>query len=246
MIALDRYLLICHGYFASWSKTGMLLLIGWFVASVFPALVIFPILPNSIILANGIMCYPNFTSQDPIIGGLHIMTLSIISLALLTVVFCYTNVFLKYQSMLRRKEGGGEMSRNEETALSSKSKKLLKKLVLITTTFLVTFAPFVISFFVMMATKSEVHDNVEIVVITIYEVGLLLNPILIYLLDAKMKRSVNDILGINKIMPKKKPLPFAQPAIEMKTPALKANMLQLDLPISPPNDIKTALLTRNL
>ena len=168
VIALDRYLLMCHGYFASWSKTCVLLLICWFIALVFPAAVIFPTLPNSIILANGIVCYPNFTSSDPVINGFMILALSMMCLGNVTVVFCYANVFLKYQSMLRRKEGGAEMSRNEETALSPKSKKLLKKLILITTTFLVTFAPFVISFFVMIATKSEVHDNAEIVVTSIF------------------------------------------------------------------------------
>ena len=250
VIALDRYLLMCHGFFASWLKTGILLLICWIIALVAPAILIFPTLPNSIIVANGIVCYPNFSSEDGLIQGMLLVALIIILVACLTIVFCYANVFLKYQSMLRRKEDGGEMSRNEEATLSPKSKKLLKKLVLITATFLVTFAPFVISFFVMLATKAEINDNAHIVVLSIFVVGLLLNPILIYVLDAKMKRSVNEILGINKIMLKKKPQHFVQPAVEMKTPALKANVLQLNSPIDPsktqqsPNDINTVLMAR--
>ena len=66
-----------------------------------------------------------------------------------------------------------------------------------------------------------------------------------------MKRSVNEILGITKILPKKKPQPFVQPVIEMKSPALNANVLQLNSPIDPantqqsPNDIKTVVMTRN-
>ena len=152
--------------------------------------------------------------------------------------------------MLRRKEGGEEMSRNEEAALSPKSKLLLKKLVLITANYLFMFLPIVSSFLFMMATKAEVGDNTEIAVIAIFEIGLLLNPILIYLLDAKMKRSVNEILGITKILSKKNPQPLLKPgAIEMKTPVLRVNVLQLNSSIAPantqqsPNDIRTVLLT---
>ena len=143
------------------------------------------------------------------------------------------------------------MSQKEDTALSPKSKLLLKKLVFITASFLFTFLPLVISFFVLLATKAEINDNAQIVVTSIFVVGLVLNPILIYLLDAKMKRSVNEILGINKILPKKKPQHLVQPAIEMKSPALNANVLQLNSPIDPantlqsPNDMSTILVSRN-
>ena len=113
-------------------------------------------------------------------------------------------VFFKNQSVLRRKEAGGEMSQNEIMVLTPKSKKLLKKLVLVTTTFLLSFMPLATSFVVMMATKAEVPDIAEAIVYAVFVIGLLLNPILIYLLDAKMKRSVNEILGINLIFFKKK------------------------------------------
>ena len=229
VIALDRYLLMCHGYFTTWSKTCGLLLICWFFALILPSLVILILPPDGILLANGAICHPNFTSRDPIISGLLGMSLSLILLALAIVVFCYANVFLKYQSMLRRKECGGEMNQAEHAALSPKSAKLLKKLFLITANFLLTFAPFATSFFVMMATKAELDDHSAIVVIMIYLIGLLMNPILIYLLDAKMQRSVNDLLCINKIIPKKEPKSIQHPRFAA---VLKANVLQLTSPIA--------------
>lgn len=202
-------------------------------------------------LANRILCYPNLTSRDPLTVGLLQTGLGLMLLAVVTLVFCYTNVFLKYQFIIRRNEGGGEMSQNERAAISPKSKKLLKKLVLITANSLATFAPFVISIFVMLATKAEIDDNAEMVVLTIFELGLLLNPILIYLLDAKMKGSVNEMLGINRIMLKKKPLSIQQPPIDIHEPTLKVNVMQLKSPMSPaeahltPNEIKTVLITRD-
>ena len=132
------------------------------------------------------------------------------------------------------------------------SKKLLKKLVLITANFNLTFLPLVISFSITSATKAEINDNAELAVLAIFEIGLLLNPILIYLLDAKMKQSINEILGITKIMSKKNPQLIPQAAaIEMKAPVIRVNVLQLHspAPMSPidthqsPNNIRTVLLT---
>ena len=114
-------------------------------------------------------------------------------LAVLIVVFCYGNVFYKYNSILLRKQ-----KRNAKSvlALPDQSKKLLYKLCFLTGNFFITFIPIAVSFVVMMATKAEINNETELIVMTIYEIGLLLNPILIYLLDAKMKLSVNEMFGL--------------------------------------------------
>ena len=237
VIALDRYLLICHGYFTSWSKTAVLVLITWSISLVVPALMT---LPESILLVNGIICNPNFISRDPLTAGLLQMGVALLCLAATILVFCYANVFFKYQYMLRRKEGGGEMSRNEETALSPKSKLLLKKLVLITANYLFTFSPYIVSFLIMIATKAEPDTTFETVVVTVFEIGMLLNPILIYILDAKMKRSVNQMLGLHRE-------PSRTIHFEMKAPVAKANILQLrpSAPLTDTlNEVKTVLLPR--
>ena len=218
VIAMDRYLLMCHGYFASWSKTGILLLICWFIGLVFPAFVIFPTLPNSIMLANGFVCFPNFTSKDSLIHGLLLMALLMILLTKLIVVFCYGNVFYKYNSILLRKQ-----KRNDKAvlALPEQSKKLLYRLCFLTGNYFFTFIPISVTFAVMMGSKAEINDNAALIVITIFEIGLLLNPILIYLLDAKMKLSVNEMFdfkpktGVDKrldqIKLKETPAPIPAP-----------------------------------
>ena len=186
---------MCHGYFASWLKTCILLLICWFIALVFPAFAIFPTLPNSIILANGVLCYPNFTSQDPPIQGMLVLALLMILFVDLLLVFCYGNVFYKYNSILLRKQ---KRAAKGVLTLPEKSQKLLFKLCVLTGNYCITFLPLVITLAVMMATRTEINDTAESIVLTIFEIGLLLNPILIYLLDAKMKLSVNEMFGIKR------------------------------------------------
>ena len=196
------------------------------------------------------------------------MGLLMILSAFVIVIFCYANVFYKYNSMLLRKQ---KRSAHAATILSEKSKKLLFKLCVLTANFMITFLPFVVCLAVMMATEAEVPDSVSEVIFLIFEIGLFLNPILIYLLDAKMRLSVDEMFGLykKKIVDRVndrvdqielKDLPATQaPQNREKTAAmspsvLRANSLQLKSPISPADtqhfpaatdEIKTIHMTRN-
>lgn len=194
IIALDRYLLMCHGYFTSWSKTGILLLICWFISLVVPALLIFPTLPDSIIFANEVICYPNFASKDPLINGMLLPGILIIIVAIGIMVFCYANVFYTYNSILLRKH---KKLAKKDATLSDKSKKLLYKLCILTANFLITFVPLVVNFGIMMTTHRDIPNLAGQLIVLVFEIGLLLNPILIYSLDATMKVSVNEMFGVD-------------------------------------------------
>ena len=194
VIALDRYLLMCHGYFASWSKTGILVLICWFIALVFPALVIFPTLPDSIILANGLLCHPNYTSQSSITKGILLTVVLSITFAVLILIFSYASVFYKYNSILLRKQ----KRQAKALTLSEKSQKLLFKLCILTANTLISFIPLLVYFIAMMISQADAPEPAFLFILFIFEIGLFLNPILIYLLDAKMKLSVDEMFGFVK------------------------------------------------
>ena len=205
VIALDRYLLMCHGYFASWSKIGILVLICWFTALVFPAIVIFPTLPDSIMLANGVLCHANFSSQSPIIKGQLLAALLIILSSWLTPLCSYASVFYKFNLILQRKE---KRLANTFT-LSGKSKKLLFKLGILTANSFLAFTPMLVYFFAMMISERDAPFPAFAFILSAFELGLFINPILIYQLDAKMKNSVNEMLGLVK--KKKTGPPIASP-----------------------------------
>jgi hypothetical protein len=88
------------------------------------------------------------------------------------------------------------MSQKQTMTISPKSKLLLKKLVMITANFIFTFILLVILFSFMLVNETQVSDLFVLLAMLTFELGLLLNPILIYLLDAKLKHSVNNMLGI--------------------------------------------------
>lgn len=52
VIALDRYLLMCHSFHKSWSKTLALLLAGWGVALIFPVVAMFTNLPDFVMVTG--------------------------------------------------------------------------------------------------------------------------------------------------------------------------------------------------
>jgi hypothetical protein len=245
IIAIDRYLLICHGYYASWSKTGMLVLGLWFISLAFPAAILFPILPNSVILANGLLCYPNYASNDQLKKAIFIMAIGTAYSAMLLVACSYANVFVKYNTLLKRREGGQEMSQNESVALSPKSKLLLKKLVMLTANYICSFLPHVLVQTTMLAIEAEVPELVAVVALLIFAIGLFLNPLLIYFLDAKMKQSVNQMLGLDKIFfPKNQTLHSPErnqngvKMLHLSPAALNVHTLAL-------NDSKTVQLPRS-
>lgn len=121
------------------------------------------------------------------------MALLMILMTKLIVVFCYGNVFYKYNSILLRKQ---RRSAKAVLALPVQSKKLLCKLCVLTANYLITFLPITLTFAVMMGSKAEIDDNAVLGVDAIFDIGLLVNPMLIYFLDAKMKLSVNDMFGV--------------------------------------------------
>ena len=123
--------------------------------------------------------------------------------AIVIMVFCYTTVFYTYSSIQLRKK---RRLAKAQTTLTENSKKLLYKLCLLTANFVMTFIPVLVSMIFMIATETEIPDTVAAVILLIFEICLFLNPLLIYLLDAKMKLSVNELFGIRRLqtVPKKK------------------------------------------
>lgn len=93
------------------------------------------------------------------------------------------------------------MNQQENMAMSPKSRKLLKKLVVITTSCILTFLPLEVTFAAKLANSAEIPLSADLCAIVLFELGLFLNPILLYLLDAKMKRSVNEMLGVKTQAP---------------------------------------------
>ena len=236
IISIDRYLLMCHGFHKTWSKTLILLWISWGVSLVFPSLAMFSNLPDFVLLLNGMVCIPNFVSRESGTRGWLIFALVLIYIAFATIIFSYSAVYIKYTRLkmkiferqnqlpeLEPSEAIVESSHDDQNLkspqkglqlssslrrprkrtlekpqlppeLSSLALKLLFKFLIICGTFFICFLPLTIVFIDMVAFGSVPNEWTYFVVTKLFECTPLANALLLYNLDAKMKRSVNEML----------------------------------------------------
>ena len=120
--------------------------------------------------------------------------------------------------------------------------------------FLVTFTGLAVTFAVMLATHSDIPHIAGFVFFLIFEIGLFLNPVLIYTLDAKMRITVNEMFGVKSRIEKKRGDQIIKLTERLApVPAQSAINVQVNAPTSPadldtqksPTEIKTVLMARN-
>lgn len=189
-ISLDRYLSFVHGFEKSYKKTLLLLSTAWTIAVASPLIMIITKLPLSVDLIADMVCMPDFASSDPYIRGWLIFCATAIMMAMLTIVFCYTAIYRFYISTpraLRRKNSAGT---------KQKSHRLLVKFCIITCAFVIYLLPLLSLFVSMLATSQQPSSLFFFLATLVFQSGSLLNPILFYFLDARVKRSVNEMFSI--------------------------------------------------
>ena len=183
-ISLDRYLSFVHGFEKSYKKTLLLLFTAWTIAVASPLIMVLTKLPLSVDLVVDMICMPDFTSSDPSIRGWSIFCVTAIMMAMLTIVFCYTAIYRFYT--MKRKSAGTKQ----------KSHRLLVKFCIITCAFVMYLLPLFSIFVSMIATSQQPDPLFFFLATLVFQSGSLLNPILFYFLDARVKRSVNEMFSI--------------------------------------------------
>ena len=210
IMSLDRYLLMCHGFHKSWSKTMMLLCLCWGVSLIFPCLATFTNIPHFAALIDGLYCVPNFASRESGTRGWLIFALVLIYLAFATIIYCYSAVYIKYtQLKMKSFAKQNQVSSNDNVKqlkqqtiqplqlppeLSSLALKLLFKFITICAFFLACFLPLTTGCIYMTVYYTLPNQWVFFTVVKIFECSPLVNAFLLYHLDAKMKRSVNEMV----------------------------------------------------
>ena len=200
IIAMDRFLLMCYNFHVSWTKTAILLAVAWGISILFPVIAVFTSLPDFVLLAKGLACIPNFTSHNSATRTWLTLALVLIFTAFATVIFCYTAVYRRYYILMLSKNrqgssitSSGNIRVPEE--LSSKFQRLQLKFALISANFVISLLPLSLIFTVMLATNMEAPDFIYFPAYAFFEVGPLVNPFLIYYMDARLKSSIDEILG---------------------------------------------------
>ena len=179
LMSVDRYLQLCHGFEKSWSMTFMLQLVLWTIAIVFPSLALFTSgldMGDSMMLAgNGLFCLPNFATRNTSLRVWLTMGVTMILLAFVVIVYCYSSIFLMYISKKRR-------GKKATAALDKNSRKLLFKSALITLCYYFFFTPCLGLFIYILATEKDVSWQILYTFALFYQFCPLCNPLTLWTL----------------------------------------------------------------
>lgn len=203
IIGVDRFLAINMDITTSCGKTLFLLSFAWGISIIFPILAIILNLPDSALLLSGVYCVPNFTSTLPTTRNWLIFAISVIFCCMIVLVFCYSMIFFKYQTAIRVRDGAlnsqitSTVFKNDEKKAARKErppavKKLLFKCATITCCYIITWLPMDFLFLYMLITQQEPPWQFSAAATFIFELHPLLNPIILYLTDARIKVTVNE------------------------------------------------------
>lgn len=207
-ISIDRYLQLCLGVNKSWQFTLLLLVITWLISTVLPAIFVYTNLPDSVMLVSRMFCIPNFISNNPSVRAWMYLLVTAVFLCFSIVIFCYWSIYDMYVSSLKRRFQLRKSQRVVKLPpkLSANASKLLYKFAVISGTYIATFMPITLLFMVWLADPSLMISNaVFIILFSIHILSPVLNPYLLYFLDARLKITVNGMLRLDRRMRNQKP-----------------------------------------
>ena len=199
-ISIDRYLQLCHGVNKSWQFTLMLVVITWLISTVLPAIFVYTNLPDSVMLVSKMFCIPNFISNNPSERAWMYALVTAVFLCFTIVIFCYWSIYAMYVSSLKRRFKLRKSQRIVQLPpkLSANATKLLYKFAVISGTYIATFLPITLLFIGWLATRIVISNAVFLILFSIHMLSPVLNPYLLYFLDARLKITVNEMLRFDQ------------------------------------------------
>ena len=196
-LAMDRYLLIRKGFEKSKTKTTILVGVAWFVSLFFPALFIFTNLPDSVALYANTVCFPNFLSLDYRIYGYLYTFIIFVFLSQIIQILCYADIYYFYLNSLRKRNpqptAPNPNMKSISFATPKPAIKLLKKFAVVNAHSLIFVTPLVCIFCYMLITRKEASWPFFYAGFYSYEIMSVLNPLVMYYMDAHIRNSVDAI-----------------------------------------------------
>jgi hypothetical protein len=174
----------------------------WITSLVCPALMLFPNLPDSVMLVVLAVCLPNFISDNSSVRvWLFFLVAGALS-SIFIVFFCYGSIYHMYVRALKRRFQRGQKNFKLPARLSANASNLLLKFGIISGAYVATFLPIIILFIVLLVKPIVISEVWYVSLIVIHQLSSVLNPYLLYFLDARLKLTINEMLGINRFFTK--------------------------------------------
>jgi hypothetical protein len=175
----------------------------WITVLVFPALLLFPNIPDSVMLVVRVVCLPNFSSQNSSVRAWLFFYVAAAFLSIFIVFFCYGSIYHMYVRALKRRfQRRGQKNFKLPAKLSANASNLLFKFGIISGTYVATFLPITILLIILLVKPIVVSEGWYVGLIVIHLLSSVLNPSILYFLDARLKLTINEMLGINRFFKK--------------------------------------------
>ena len=205
VIALDRYLSFCWELNnSSRSRAFILIAAVWII----PFIVSFASLgwsDSAVVLLEGVHCIPNLSSSAVETKAWLLVYLTVMLSVLCLIVFCNMSVCVKYLRIaIEKKDSNPSNSwgklRIQEilVKMPSTARRIFFKLGTISLSHVFLFLPIEGFAFVTIISGQAPTRGPTIFVAFLFESITLVNPIIMYLLDPRVKQEVLEVLGYTR------------------------------------------------
>ena len=144
-------------------------------------------------------CFIAFWSRDPLAMTASLAVLLVLISAFTCIIFVYTTIAWKYSEYQTKKELKRRQLRNQVDQLrgrklSENERRLITKAIVISATFLITWLPIVLKIIYEMSTNTKSSRFFQYAVDFFITINPILNAILLFQLDAKVRQNLLEIL----------------------------------------------------
>lgn len=205
VIALDRYLSFCWELDNSSRSRSFILIAAVWTISFIVSFSSLGLSDSAVVLMESVHCIPNFTSSAVETKAWLLVYLIVMLAALCLIVFCNMSVCVKYLRIaIEKKDSNPSNSwgklRIQEilVKMPSTAKRIFFKLGTISLSHVFLFFPIEGFSFVTLISGQAPTRGPTLFAAFLFEFITLLNPIVLYLLDPRVKQEVLEVLGYTK------------------------------------------------
>jgi hypothetical protein len=204
-VTLERYLQVVHSQELSKSRAWKAIIGLWTLSFILGGL---PLITNTFgvtygLQSSNLLCVFSWWDVSPAQIVMHVTSFSAIGGCLTVMIFCYTNIFLKFRQTVRsvgsatKSDTQVSGTKEKEGLISKKEMQLLIKSVVLTFTYVLGWSPYMIKIIVEIATQRRVPSEWEFFCQMCVLTNSTMNSFLMMLLDARIKQNVINFLTGN-------------------------------------------------
>ena len=200
LIAVERYLYLCHGYKLS-IQQSLICLFLFGIAAVCMTILILLFADTSLqLVPSRAHCIMAFSSRQPVPVILSVLSILLIIITSSTLIFCYLSIFFKYYSRKKSLSTSEEVlsKRSWIAKISSPEIIVFKKCMALSLSFLILWGSELVCILIEFGRGRNLPPAYSSILRILILTQTALDPILITYFDTKIRREILDLLGFGR------------------------------------------------